>query len=95
MKRMRKGIVVLIVAASGAIGVVGTGAAAQAQDTPAPAVVQGPAPQLLQSRPLHQRPPLRLSWPPRQHPAPPRQQQQHQLRPLLQSLPLHLQRVLQ
>lgn len=39
MKRMRKGIVVLIVAASGAIGVVGTGAAAQAQDTPAPAVV--------------------------------------------------------
>jgi SH3-like domain-containing protein len=40
MKRMRKGIVVLIVAASGTIGLVGTGAAVQAQDTPVPAVVQ-------------------------------------------------------
>lgn len=40
MKRMRKGIVVLVIAATGAIGVVGTGTNAQAGPSPVPSGVK-------------------------------------------------------
>ena len=39
MKRMRKGIVVLLVAATGAVGVIGSASGAQAAATPTPVKV--------------------------------------------------------